>query len=370
MKKVTNKLPMMVAVSTALALAFVIVHQSGVIQGLKEKLGIVERKLDKSDKALEAERTMTKSLQNEIVVLEDSIGVLHLEIAQLDDKIAEQKETIRHQNKKIQKLEDSVKSLSGQISQLKKNGQASSKKIQGLEAERDELLVKMEGLDRQRAQAMRAREKAEQDKRREAKRLAKAEKEKKRIEAAANRPPSSAPSPNAERPVKKEQPLSAQKEELQNEVNTEIKTREQERIKKIVTGTTVEFSSVSISMKENGKPLDKLKKDGWKSTRFVVNLNNPDHKAIIDESFIVQVFDLDENKVIPVNEANIRFPDSNQGSLGYRFDYEGTPLNINYFNTQKKTGKNFELRLFYAKNGVLFPLKNGTLRIVRDGLVM
>ena len=81
MKNVTKKLPIVVAVATALSLSFVTVHQSGVIQGLKKTLGITEAKLDKTERALVAERELTKSLQEEKEALVDSIDVLNLEVA-------------------------------------------------------------------------------------------------------------------------------------------------------------------------------------------------------------------------------------------------------------------------------------------------
>ena len=369
MKRVTKKLPVVVAIATALSLSFVTVHQSGVIQGLKKTLGITESKLDKSEKALAAERELTKSLHEEKAILEDSIEVLNLEVAKLNEKIADHKATINYQSKKIKKLDDNVKGLSRQLAELKKKRNADQSKIQKLEDEIEKNLIKMEGIDRERIQAMKKIKEVEKKKQEEARRLKDAKREKEKVEDRILRP-QPAPLPKVVKPRAKPPVVSDPKKEIRDEVDAEVKTREQERIRKIVTGTTVKFMDVKLSMKAGGKPLDKLKKEGWKETSIKVDLANADHDAIIDEEFIVQVFDLDNNKVVPVNESNIQYPDSHRGALGYKFNYEGKALTINYFNSQKKLGSNYELRLFYAKSGILLPLKNGTLRIVKDGKVM
>lgn len=369
MKKVSKKLPMVVAIATALSLSFATIHQSGVIQGLKQRLGLAEEKLERTENALQAERELTKILSEEKAVLEDSITGLNLHIDELNIKIAEQKETIRYQNKKIKKLEDNVSGLTTQINELKKKGSVAASKIKKLEEERNRALLEMETLDRERSKHVEARNKAERKKRTETKKLNSATNKKKEIQSRIDNPTPKS-QPKKEKVNSSVDTPSKPMKTVRDEVSSEVKTREQERIRKILTGTSVNFIDFSLHMKNNGKPLDKLKKDGWKSTIFKVDLNNATPEVIVDEDFIVQVFDLDNNKVVPVNEANTKYPDSNQGALGYKFSYEGTAMTINYFNSQKKTGSNFELRLFYSKNGVLFPLKDGTMRIVKNGKVM
>lgn len=371
MKNFTKKLPLFFASGIALTFAFVSVHQGGVIEGLRKTLGITEVKLEKSEKALKAERLLTATLQNEKAILEDSIEVMHTEIVSLNEKIADQKATIRYQNKKIQKLEDNVKSISGQLAAEKKKGNASSSKIKELEAKLDSALKEMEGYDRERADLKKAQAAAEAKRRAEKAELDRVRRQKAKVEADLKSQPAiplkATITPPSAKPTK---PMTASPNEIRNEVDMEVKIRGQERIRKIVTGTTVDFRHVKMTMKPNGNPIDKLKKDGWKYTSINVDLSNTDQEVILDEEFIVQVFDLDNQAVVPVNEGNVKFPDSHRGSLGYKFSYEGAPMVIEYFNSQKKTGSNYELRLFYAKGGVLLPLKNGTLKIVKDGNVL
>lgn len=368
MSNVTKKLSLVISLVSAISLAAVTIHQSGVIKGLKTDLRTTINKLTNTQGLLEKEMALTENLRGEIKVLEDSIEVMHVEVAKLNEKIADQKSTIKYMNQKVKKLEDNVNSFTKQIATLKKKSSTDLAQIQKLEAERNEALKKMEAMDRERAQKMAAAAKAEKRRADEQAKLkaAKAKKE----EALRRQRELTAPKPRVERPTPVEPtPRVNESPSIGAEMDAIIKDRVQERMRKVLTSTTVKYSNVEMKLMANGRSLERIKKNGWKYTVITLDMSNPDAEAINDEDFIIQVFDLDNGKVVPVNESNPNFPESSQGSIGYKFTYNGQPVTIEYFNSQKKTGSNYELRIFYSKNNVLLPINNGTMRIVENGVV-
>ena len=145
---------------------------------------------------------------------------------------------------------------------------------------------------------------------------------------------------------------------------------QQKRLANIVTNTKVNFESISLRNKENSNDLKKIKNDGWRYTFIDFSLENPEANALRDEYFLIQIFDLDNNQVVPMNEYNPGFPDSPQGSTGYLFQHTGKPVSVRYINTQLKQGSNYQVRLFYYKDKMVFPLRNGIQDIVKNGEVV
>ena len=90
----------------------------------------------------------------------------------------------------------------------------------------------------------------------------------------------------------------------------------------------------------------------------------------LQNGFILQLFDVDKNQVVPFNEQNNIYPDSDLGAVGFKFQYAGRPVLIRYYNYQEKQSANYEIRLVYLNKNMAIPLKNGTLKIVQDGDVI
>jgi hypothetical protein len=74
--------------------------------------------------------------------------------------------------------------------------------------------------------------------------------------------------------------------------------------------------------------------------------------------------------LIPFNENNPGFPESTLGQEGYKVRFEGNPLQVKYFNSQKKDGENYEIKVFYQRNGLIFPLVNGSHSIIQRNEVV
>lgn len=368
MNSITKKLPLVFSVSAALSLALLTIYQSGIIADLREVLSLTDKKFKLTEQALNQELENSENLRNELTVYKDSIESLHLEIARLTDKIEEQKSVIKSLNASIQKQEAKVAQLSGEIERLNHNKRKNEEKIKLLVQERDELLKKMEDADRQRIAAMDQQRLHEQQQSTQSNRLDElnTQVDKKQEQLNTSRIQAIEPVIN-QSPVSPE-PVSSVNEEM----SKIIKNRQQERLKNILTQTTAKFTGITLRNRENSNELKKIKDsgNGWRYTFIDFDLDNPDREAIMDETFIVQIFDLDNGQVVPMNERNPNFPESEQGAIGYKFKYEGKPVSIRYFNTQKKEGSNFEIRLVYFKNGLTFQLTNGSRKIVENGLVI
>ena len=364
MNNVSKKLPLIVSLISALSLACISVHQTGVINDLKQELKQTFKRLGETQQLLEEEMELSETLRTEIHELEDSIEVLHVEIAHLNEKITIQKSTIRKQNMKMKKLDDEVNGLTKRINFLSKNNAAKEQQIKNLEIQRDEILLQMETIDRDRSKMKNKLKKQEA-----AVATNKLKKQKMQREIASNEKQIQNNKVNATNGKSNAAALSLPPSpEVERKEITQ--GPQQERMNKIVTATNVKISSVTLKNKENGRAISKLNSQGWRYTIVDFDMGNADREAIMDKEFILQLFDIDNGKVVPVNESNPNFPESSQGAIGYRFTYNGKPMTISYFNSQKKTGTNYEIRMYYAKKGFMIPLRNGKFQIVENGLVV
>ncbi len=368
MNSITKRLPLIFSISTALSLAALTVHQSGVISELREVLSLTNKKLLLTEQSLHQEIETSESLRKELAVFQDSIEVLNLDIAKLADKIAEQKATIKKLSAGIRKQEERVAQLSAEIRHLHQDKQKNDEKIKALAAERDAILRKMEEADRKRIEAMNQQRQQEQQQD-----IQNTRRDELKAQAKTKQEQINTSSVPATEPVINQSPAStAPAAPADSKMGQAIKNRQQQRMKNIVTQTTAKFTGIVLRNRENSNALRKIKDNGngWRFTFIDFDLDNPDREAILDETFIIQIYDLDNKRVVPMNEYNPNFPESEQGAYGYKFKYEGKPVSIRYLNTQKKEGNNFEIRLVYFKNGLTFPLTNGSKRIVEGGAVV
>jgi hypothetical protein len=381
MNSMTKKLPLVISFTSALALALLVIYQSGVISELTEVLTISKKKLALTEQALQQEMETSESLRREIAVLTDSIEELNLEVATLQDKIAEQKSIIRNLNASLRKMEDRVGQLTKEIQRLEGKNAGNEQRINALVKERDDLLVKMEEKDRLRIAAMNDQKQKEQQQAAQSNRLleleSKMEQKQERLDTKVEEKQNITPSFRAQTPdpVINQSPASPDHvaaPSANEEMSRIIKNRQQERMNNILTQTSVRFSGVTLRNRESSNDLKKIRENGngWRYTFIDFDLENPDKGAIMDETFIVQIYDLDNKLVVPMNEKNPNFPESEQGAIGYKFKYDGKPVSVRYYNTQKKEGENFEIRLVYFKNGLTFNLANGRKKIVENGLVI
>ncbi len=369
MKSMTKKLPIIITASAVVALSLAyILFQGGYIktleQTIKDKDATIVLVSQERDEAL----LRIEEIEQELKLYKDSVVVLQLENEQLHAKIEELKGTISKLNKTIQKHDDKVASLTEQINRLKESGSKYEAQIKSLELQRDEQLQKMEEIDRERITLKEQQRKQEESQLHNAAKLNEIEA---KIEQKEQELPEPAPQPTPE-PIINQSPSEVPVHEPVNaptELQAAIKLRQQERLNKIVQNTSVSFKSISLRNRDGENELKRIKSDEWRYTFVDFDLSNADQEAIMDEQFILQLYDLDNKVVVPFNEKNPAYPNSEIGALGYKFKYEGKPVSVRYINTQPKEGSNYELRLVYPKNGVVFTLVNGTKRIVEEGKV-
>jgi hypothetical protein len=371
MNSMTKKLPIIISASaiTALALVAFILYQGGFIVKLEQTIAEKESQLVFVKQELGEQKKLNAEVLQELQVYKDSVNVLNLENHQLHVKISELKGTISKLNKVIQKHDDKVVSLTEHINRLKEGGKKYETQIKDLERQRDDQLVKMEQMDKERIALLESKRQNEESQKQNETKINHldnkiAEHQMDVLDPAPQEVPApiinQSPTEQATNPEPK----------ISSELQAAIVTRQQERLNNIVQNTAVKYSTISLRNREGGNDLKRVKKeDDWRYTFIDFDLSNADQEAIMDEQFIVQLYDLDNKVVVPFNEKNLAFPNSEMGAIGYKFKYDGKPVSVRYINTQPKEGSNYELRLVYPKNGVVFTLENGTKRIVEDGRV-
>lgn len=368
MNNLNRKLILIATTALAFTASTGFLLQTDAYGKLKINYNLLSKENQTNKKHINEQSLTIQQLGEAIKIKDDSIVVLNLRIDELVKETNVLKGKIKSLDQKVQQMSNKVNELTQQVGSLEVTKKSDQQKIKNLVAERDELLKQMEMLDKERMQEKQRLEAnnaivIQQNK--ELKKLEAVVKEEKATMKQLNESPVketvepayAAPTPSINASIEDE------KEEI-------IASRKQMRMREIVVATNIDFKSISIRDEKDGKDLDKIKNEGWRYTVINFDLTNPKPDAIFDEEFILQIFDTDNQRVVPFNESNPEFPDSNLGATGYKFTYEGKPLEIAYFNSQKKTSKNYEVRLYYAGKGFLLPLKNGTSRIVEDGNVV
>ncbi len=306
-------LPTIIAATTIIILVGAVVYLSGSVDELGTNLEKTQLKLQES----EAE---VIELTKEIDLLQDSISTLNTRIEDLDKTLKERNILIKELNGKIKRRNKLIKDLKVEIASLYEKGNVDSQKIKELQAE-------IETIGGQ---------------------LMEIQEEKEKLKNAVPQ-------------------LEKKKEKIQK------KTDDNTRWNDIMTNTTVAFNKVVLKKKKTkGADISSIKqKDkNWKFTQINFNIDHPNSELIIGKEFRLKIKDLDNDKTLPINERNNKFPDSNVGKAGEKFVYNGAPIEVNYFNSQVKEGMNYEIQVFFLENGKAFLLKNSKLRIIENGKVL
>ncbi|MEO1263137.1 MAG: hypothetical protein AAFZ15_30285 [Bacteroidota bacterium] len=370
MNSLNKKLILISLSALALTATTAFIVQTDAYADLKIDFNLLTKENDLHKKQLKEQAQIIQQLGEEIRVKDDSIATLNVRVEYLLAETNKLKGKIRVLDQRMQQMHEKVEGLTKAISILEKGKSADFNKINELAKERNELLKQMELKDRERESEkirLNSKQKDIASKKRskkelEAQRTQQNEELKKlnlKVQSELKDPPADVPvEPN----MAAQQSIEAQKEEI-------IKARKQARMREIVMNTKIEYRTISLKADKDGKELNRLKADGWRYTEIEFDLINPDQEAIFDEDFIIQIFDVDNQKVVPFNESNPGFPDSQIGSTGMQFNYQGQPMQITYFNSQKKTSKNYDIRFYYAGKGFLLPIPSGQTRIVEEGTV-
>ena len=334
--------------------------------GLKKDFKTLFKANEKNKQQIKDQALTIEQLGEEILIKDDSIATLNSRVVSLIEEINKLKNKVHSLDKKIRQKNDKMVALTNQINSLKKSGSASDTKIAALTKERDELLVKIEQMDLVRFDDTKEIKKKKKEIVQNDVKLNQLQVE---IDEAQDKINRTNTSPPKKEPVYAAPSQPSEPSSIEDEKEKIIKARKQARMHDIVKNTTIDYRSIQLKEKKEGNGLKKLKDNDWRYAVITFDLKNEDSEAIYDEDFTIQIYDVDNQTVVPINERNPNFPESDLGSTGYSFTYEGKPMEITYFNSQKKTGKNYEARLFYAGRGFLIPIANGKNRIVKDGLI-
>ena len=340
--------------------------------GLKIDFNVLKKDNQKKARQIDEQALTIQELGEVIKEKNDSISFLNLRVDELLVETDKLKNKVRSLDQRLAKMNDKVAGLSKQISGLKKGKTSDKNKIAALVKERDELLKHMEIKDKERTadkQLLNQKKKDVAANKKVRKKLEKQRDDQVVKMNSVDLPLQGKPKKEPAYAAPATKPSSAAQQSIEAQKDEIIKARKQARMREIVLNTTIDYHEITLRNNKTGKDLDKLKNDGWRYTMIEFDLKNPDQNAIFDEEFILQVFDVDNQKVVPYNESNPNFPNSDMGATGYKFTYEGKPLQIAYFNSQKKTAKNYEVRLYYSGKGFLLPIASGNTRIVDAGLV-
>ncbi|MEK7256820.1 MAG: hypothetical protein AAB316_18850, partial [Bacteroidota bacterium] len=316
---------------------------------------------------LKAEKANSTALQEQIAVLRDSVAMLESQVAELHQKISDLKGTVVQLNNLLQQKDEKLASLTRELNALRSKDKDNSLKIKSLQAEISRILQDMEAKDRQRTEMTQQLERSKKQEAETARR-------KQQLQATVEQKQQEAEKPseqNQQEPLPgtsaENSPASSDAPENNGEG---IRLSQQKRMVSIASQTKVNFKTVALRKDRNSANLDQIKAKNWRYTMIDFDLQHPDPQLIMDETFLLQIVDKDNETVMPMNEKNTAYPNSEQGAQGFQFKYQGKPVSIPYVNTQKKEGINYQIKLYYVKGGSATPLSSGTMQIVRNGEVV
>jgi predicted RNase H-like nuclease (RuvC/YqgF family) len=344
----TKRLPLIVSLTSALTLACLTVYQSDVINDLRNLLQTTNEKLVETRGQLEIEVQKNEDLERQVLVLNDSISLLNARIEDFKVEINRLKSKVKQLNGRIQQQEDKVKQLTEAINKLKADNSEKSAQVAKLEEERNKLLISMEAADKVRIEMQE-----------EINRL------RAQLGLASEQAEATESRLDEIRPAIKEEPAPP----MTGIEDEKVEHAPQKKLASILGFTEVQFGEIVVKEDQNGPAL-KRAGNNWQYVMLNFALNHQDPEVLVGEEFLVQVYDLDQHKVVPFNEFNPEYPDSPVGNKGYSFVYQGQPVGIKYFNSQKKESKNYELRLYYYKDGMIYQLRNNRVKIIERGKVV
>ncbi len=148
-----------------------------------------------------------------------------------------------------------------------------------------------------------------------------------------------------------------------------VAEQKREVIQEIAQNTLVSFNSVKIGKKPGRSNTRKIAGNNkWNYTTFKFSMSHGfENQKLMDERFILKIFDMDSGEVLPYNEGNNRFPESDAETSGKIFSFTDNPVEVLHVNLQPKTGKNYEARIYLIKEGEEYLLANSHRTLVANG---
>lgn len=258
-------------------------------------------------------------LRETILVLRDSVSFLQGKIKGLKATVRKQAKTIKSIKAKLKDIENQYESLKMEIADLARKDEIDRNLIASLEADKADLRKELADLS-----------------------------------------------------VQRDQEVLAKQETEAELLDRQVSEARFKRITNLVNNTRVKFNKVSLSKERFGKSIGKIKKENskWKYTVIEFFLEHEDLKLLLDEQFLVKVVNSDTGEVLSYIESNPNFPDSQIDSKGIKFKFDGNMIEVSYFNNQKKTGKNYEIQVFYLSEDEEYLLLDGAKPFIQNRKVV
>jgi myosin heavy subunit len=350
MNSTNKRLFLTLGTVVSIVLLGTILYQTDLIGELKQGLDTERRRADKAEEELQVKNDMVEQLSTENQLLQDSIEGLKLEIATLEETIQQQKTQIGNLNRIISTQENKITRLSQKIAELEGNSAANSRKIQQLEAEREAVLQDMARMDQLRTELQQAHVEINRLK---AAAASKVENINTRVAGGQSQ---SSPAPQRREQAQQQSVPVVIPETTGGTGQPAAASNPNAKLPEVLAQTNVIYHEVTLQKKKTGPNLKEIDTRNWFFTTVNLDLDHPNKNLLVGEEFVVMIHDMDMNVVVPMNEENPEFPDSQSGFHGYLFRYRGEPVQIRYYNNQEKNGSNYEIRLYHKHGGNLIPL--------------
>lgn len=139
----------------------------------------------------------------------------------------------------------------------------------------------------------------------------------------------------------------------------------------IANNTTIKPLSVNILDKENREIKKKITSGNWRQTQLRLQLTNEFGLLKPGMNFAVEIYDIDNDDTFAVSEGyegNFDFDIAKRWIVNPL--QEGNILEVSFPNTQRKSGYNYQVRVYFLPDPTNYeskiPLLNGILPIVVD----
>ncbi len=307
----------------SLVLASFAVFQSNMLEKLNDRNKTFKSEIQRKDNSIRNLEDVVERFEEENEELVDSVLVLNDEIRDLNLRVQEQDQIIKTLRNRLNGTTKKFKRLENEIAILENSNQDRAVEIQKLEEEKTNILAELQKLAVQ-----------------------------------------------EEIHIERKQKLETTT--LENIQLVKEKKREL-AIDDITLNTTVTYSRMLLSKKPNQKSLKKIKEgsDKWVYSTFEIELNHPSGEdLLLDQQFVLKIVDTDTQEILPYLENNPAFPEGNEGITGTFFRFKGNPEQILHINTQAKTGRNYEAKVFVIKDGKEHLLFHSHRAIVHEGKVL
>lgn len=154
-----------------------------------------------------------------------------------------------------------------------------------------------------------------------------------------------------------------------DKIDLVVAEQKREVIQEIAQNTMVNFTSVKIGKKPGRANTRKIEGNNkWNYTTFKFSMSHGfDNQKLMDEQFILKIIDMDTGEILPYNEGNNQFPDSDIETTGKTFSFIDNPVELLHINLQPKTGSNYEARIYLIKDGEEHLLANSHKTLVTNG---